>query len=753
MKKKYKYLFLSSIVIGNLVTSPVFALTGETSTNETTVSETTPTMENLMEETTKIPSSEETTSSSTAEVPEGTNEVENSSSSTESAENEQETITSSTSIDTSSTENNKEIRDATTDGNWNYHISENYAVLDSYVGSSTDIVVPNEIDGKQTSINLSAGLNTSKINQNQITSIIFSNDNGKKIKVTSNRIFFSSNFPKLVNIDLKGLDTSSVTDISSLFSGCNSLTSVDVSNWDTSSVVNMYGAFYACNNLTSVDVSRWNTSSVTNMNRLFFGCNSLTSVDVSRWNTSSVTDMNRLFSGCNSLTSVDVSNWDTSSVKDMYGVFYNCNSLTSVDVSRWNTSSVTNMKCLFSGCNSLTSVDVSRWNTSSVTDMNSLFYNCNSLTSVDVSNWDTSSVMNISNLFSGCSKLTNIDINNFNFGKATTMNYMFYNCPAMSIIDLSKIKLPSNISMNGVFSSTNTLPLLVKATDPKLLNYNYTSDNRVPIGPSFNANGGHFSDNSDTKYYFEKCALKPTDPKFQLSTFNNYKNTVETPIKDDSFFDKWKLTGGTEPTTNDDLLKSDIVYSAQWIPSLINDHIPSQDVDNVKPDQSSIFGIAYMPKAFDFGSITLQDAGTQTIPLASGDYHVAVRDQRLVENDKTPWVLNAQLIWDQGKEISGAELITTNPGEIKQNTNDGTSEFKDSDLVACSQTEAIGFSNVVISSNAPSGVIQGRGDSVHNAVYDYNLGEVTLKIPETKNIEPGKYSGNVEWNLSLTPTP
>lgn len=38
----------------------------------------------------------------------------------------------------------------------------------------------------------------------------------------------------------------------------------------------------------------------------------------------------------------------------------------------------------------------------------------------------------------------------------------------------------------------------------------------------------------------------------------------------------------------------------------------------------------------------------------------------MVENDKTPWVLKAQLIWDQSKEISGAKLIITNPGEIKK---------------------------------------------------------------------------------------
>ncbi|EPI2201125.1 BspA family leucine-rich repeat surface protein [Enterococcus hirae] len=648
MKKKYKYLFLSSIVIGNLVTSPVFALTGETSTNETTVSETTPTMETLMEETTKIPSSEETTSSSTAEVPEGTNEVENSSSSTE---NEQETTTSSTSTDTSSTEtsqteNNKETRNVTTDGNWDYTIGVDYAYLNSYVGSSTDVVVPNEIDGKQTKINLYGGLPTSTLKQQQFTSVVFSNEGGKKCKLNSGTMNFRS-FANLQVFDGRGLDTSGLT-----------------SSW-----------------------------------RTFMNLRNLRTVNLAGWDTSSINDMSDMFNGCQELTSIDVSNWNTSSVVNMIGMFNNCYKLASLDISHFNTSSVTKTGMMFSGCKSL----------------------------------------------------KNLDINNFDLSEVTYMDYMFYDCASLPIIDLSNIKLGKSVSMNKVFwSNSPKNPLLVKATDPKLLNYDYASDNRVPIGPSFNANGGHFSDNSDTKYYFEKCALEPTDPKFQLSTFNDYKNTVEKPIKDDSFFDQWKLTNGTEPTKNDDLLNSNIVYSAQWIPSLINDHIPSQNVDNVKPNQSSIFGIAYMPKAFNFGSITLQDAGTQTIPLASGDYHIAVRDQRMNNDNGTIWKLEARLSWDQGKELSGAELITTNPGEVKKNINDGTSEFKDSDLISCAQVEAAGFSNVAIGS-APNTLMVGRGAIFHNAVFDYNLGNISLKIPETKNIEPGNYSGNVEWNLSFAP--
>ena len=833
MKKKYKYLFLSSVVIGNLVTSPVFALTGETSTNETTVSETTPTMENLMEETTKIPTSEEITSSSTAEVPKGTNEVENSSSSTEDVENEQETTTSSTSTDTSSTEtsqteNNKETRDVTTDGNWNYHISGEYAYLDSYAGSSTDIVVPNEINGKQTLINLYSGVPVSKINQDQVTSITFSNNNGKKCKLNSTYVRFNQH-SSLQTFDGKGLDVSPAENMYNLFVNCSNLISVDVSNWDTSNVTNMAYMFYGCSNLTSLNVSNFNTSNVTDMRSMFYNCNNLTSLNVSNLNTANVTDMSYMFYNCSNLTSLNVSNLNTTNVTNMYGMFancsnltslnvsnfntsnvtdmshmfYDCNNLTSLDlsnfntanvtdmsymfsycrnltslnVSNFNTSNVTDMSCMFNDCRNLTSLnvsnfntanvtdmtsvfnscsklqtlDVSNWNTSYVTDMTRTFNGCSNLTSLDISKWNTSNVTNFTSMFNDCMKLTHIDINNFNFASATNMDYMFCNCSVMSIIDLSGITFPSNISMTQVFfnPNPNPNPLLVKATDPKLLNYNYASDNRVPIGPSFNANGGHFSDNLDTKYYFEKCALEPTDPKFQLSTFNNYKNTVEKPIKDGSLFYEWQLTSGTEPTKNDDLLNSNIVYSAQWTPSLINDHIPSQDVDNVKPEQSSIFGIAYMPKEFDFGSVTLQDAGKQNISLEGGDYHVAVRDQRMMASG---WSLQAQLKWT-GKAIPGAEILTSHQGnEVLKNTNDGSQDFNAaSDFEPCSLSEVRAEQKVVIKSDSPN-VLMTAATQKHNAVYDYDLGRVTIRIPEVKYIQPGSYSGYVNWNLVNAPS-
>ncbi|EMF0249223.1 hypothetical protein NSX98_002619, partial [Enterococcus hirae] len=38
-----------------------------------------------------------------------------------------------------------------------------------------------------------------------------------------------------------------------------------------------------------------------------------------------------------------------------------------------------------------------------------------------------------------------------------------------------------------------------------------------------------------------------------------------------------------------------------------------------------------------------------------------------------------------------------------------------------------------------------------NGVYDYNLGDVSLILPNVENIEVGNYSATVTWNLVTAP--
>lgn len=153
-----------------------------------------------------------------------------------------------------------------------------------------------------------------------------------------------------------------------------------------------------------------NTIGVTNMSSMFYSCTSLTSLDVSNFDTSNVTYMGNMFNGCRSIKSLDLSNFNTSNVTDMNSMFGYCSNLTSLDVSNFDTSNVTNMNSMFSGCIGLTSLTLSNFNISKVTNMGYMFNDCRGLASLDLSGWNMSSsvVINKNGMFVGCSNLTSI---------------------------------------------------------------------------------------------------------------------------------------------------------------------------------------------------------------------------------------------------------------------------------------------------------------------------------------------------------
>ena len=248
----------------------------------------------------------------------------------------------------------------------------------------------------------------------------------------------------ITSIDFTNYDTSNVTNMSNMFSGCSSLTSLDVSGFDTSKVTMMDYMFSDCPSLTSLDVSGFDTSNVTNMDSMFYNCTSLTSLDVSSFDTSKVTNMRNMFSYCKALTNLDISGFGTSNVIYMDDIFNGCSALTSLDVSGFDTSKVTNMNNMFSNCGSLRSLDLSGFDTSNVTSMYYMFSDCPSLTSLDVSGFDTSNVTDMRYMFNGCSKLASLDVSGFDTSNVTTMGSMFNSCQK-----LNTVKLGEDFAFNG----------------------------------------------------------------------------------------------------------------------------------------------------------------------------------------------------------------------------------------------------------------------------------------------------------------
>lgn len=180
-----------------------------------------------------------------------------------------------------------------------------------------------------------------------------------------------------------------------------------------------------------------NTSQVTNMTSMFLGCNKLTSLDVSHFDTSKVTDMSCMFSGCAGLKSLDLSNFNTSKVESFDSMFERCSSLSSLNVSSFNTSKATAMGGMFIYCSSLKKLDVRNFNTGNVTKMSYMFCGCTGLTSLDLSNFNTSKVDDMYSMFMDSSNLTELDLSSFNTSKVTILALMFGGCTALKTIYVS----------------------------------------------------------------------------------------------------------------------------------------------------------------------------------------------------------------------------------------------------------------------------------------------------------------------------
>ncbi len=292
---------------------------------------------------------------------------------------------------------------------------------------------------------------------------------GKNIKAPYSSKDLFINLSALTSINFSAFSTSNVTNMYSMFAGCNNLTSLNLSNFNTTKVTNMYCMFAGCNNLTSLNLSNFNTTKVINMNSMFKQCESLTSLDVSNFDTSNVVRMDGMFNNCSVLTNLDVSNFNTSKVTYMGSMFNGCLKLKSLDVSNFNTTNVTSMRYIFSRCESLTNLDVSNFNTSKVTDMEHMFHGCKSLTSLNVSGFNTTNVTNMNSMFSECSLLTNLNLSNFDTSKVTNMNSMFYGCGSLTSLNVSNFNTTNVTNMKHMFLQCSGL------TSLNLSNFNMTN--------------------------------------------------------------------------------------------------------------------------------------------------------------------------------------------------------------------------------------------------------------------------------------
>lgn len=183
-----------------------------------------------------------------------------------------------------------------------------------------------------------------------------------------NNTFFASKIEKL---DCRGMNVSGLQSINQIFKGCSELREIDIRGLDisecrtfsdTTKNSQSMGLFTNCVKLQIIyGLSGLDTRNIEDMSSMFSGCSSITNIDVSNFDTSKVTNMDGMFNSCKSLTSIDVSNFDTSNVTNMAGMFENTDSLQSLNISNFDTRKVTIVRGIygFISSGSLLTLDMS----------------------------------------------------------------------------------------------------------------------------------------------------------------------------------------------------------------------------------------------------------------------------------------------------------------------------------------------------------------------------------------------------------
>ena len=167
--------------------------------------------------------------------------------------------------------------------------------------------------------------------------------------------------------------------------------------------------FYGCSSLEEITgLENLNTSKVSNMSFMFSGCSALTALDLSSFDTTQVTRMCSMFSGFSALSALDLSSFDTTQVTDMCSMFSGCRALTALDLSSFQTTRVENMSSMFSGCSSLKALDLSSFNGRAVVNMENMFCDCTALTALDLSYFYPKNAWSSERMFFNCRELTTI---------------------------------------------------------------------------------------------------------------------------------------------------------------------------------------------------------------------------------------------------------------------------------------------------------------------------------------------------------
>lgn len=268
------------------------------------------------------------------------------------------------------------------------------------------------------------------------------------------------------------LNTSAITDMTSAFRDCSSLTTVpNMDNWDMSLVENFRNLFENAS-VFNQPIDNWDMSLATNTASMFMNASAfnqpLNSWDVSlvinaasmfdgaaafdqpldNWNVTSLLNASRMFMSA-TLFDQDIDNWNVSSITDMTGMFHNAVAFNQ-PLTSWVTSASIDMCSMFRGAAAFNQ-SINSWNTTLVTDMADMFRDA-VLFNQDINSWNVSSVTDMGNMFQGADAF-NQSLNSWDVTSVTGMNSMFLGASAFNG-NITSWAVTAATNMQSMFQNT-----------------------------------------------------------------------------------------------------------------------------------------------------------------------------------------------------------------------------------------------------------------------------------------------------------
>lgn len=167
-------------------------------------------------------------------------------------------------------------------------------------------------------------------------------------KVTNFQGMFK-NTQGLKQLDLSNFDTSNATNMEEMFYQ-SYVEDLDISNFNTSKVTNISGMFSNCRNLKNLNeiIKVLDTSSVTDMSYLFSSApETATELDLTHFNTEKVQNMDSMFYWSQKLQKIDMTGCKTPALTSTYRMFNYCTSLKELIIPDIDFSNVTSYTSMF----------------------------------------------------------------------------------------------------------------------------------------------------------------------------------------------------------------------------------------------------------------------------------------------------------------------------------------------------------------------------------------------------------------------